>query len=74
AQLDHPSVMPVYSINRDYRGGLHSAVKLTDGTDLRKYLERITSHYRSAGFRSAEEAASLSFRLELFLGITEGLV
>ena len=74
AQLDHPSVLPVYSINRDYRGGLHSAVKLTDGTDLRKYLDRITSHYRGAGFRASEEAASLSFRLELFLGITDGLV
>ena len=74
AQLDHPSVLPVYSINRDYRGGLHSAVKLTDGTDLRKYLERITSHYRSAGFHKSEEAASLSFRLELILGISDGLV
>ena len=74
AQLDHPSVLPVYSINRDYRGGLHSAVKLTDGTDLRKYLERISSHYRSAGFHAAEEAASLSFRLELILGISDGLV
>ena len=74
AQLDHPSVLPVYSVNRDYRGGLHSAVKLTDGTDLRKYLERLTSHYRGAGFRMSEEAASLSFRLELFLGITDGLV
>ena len=74
AQLDHPSVLPVYSINRDYRGGLHSAVKLTDGTDLRKYLDRITSHYRNAGFRTAEEAASLNFRLELILGITDGLI
>jgi len=74
AQLDHPSVLPVYSINRDYRGGLHSAVKLTDGTDLRKYLEKITSHYRNAGFRAAEETASLSFRLELILGISDGLV
>ena len=74
AQLDHPSVLPVYSINRDYRGGLHSAVKLTDGTDLRKYLERITSHYRNAGFRAAEEAGSLSFRLELILGVSDGLV
>lgn len=74
AQLDHPSVLPVYSVNRDYRGGLHSAVKLTDGTDLRKYLDRITSHYRSAGFHAAEEAASLSFRLELILGITDGMV
>ena len=74
AQLDHPSILPVYSINRDYRGGLHSAVKLTDGTDLRKYLNRITSHYRSAGFHAAEEAASLGFRLELILGISDGLV
>ncbi len=74
AQLDHPSVLPVYSINRDYRGGLHSTVKLTDGTDLRKFLDRITSHYRSDGFRMQEEAASLSFRLELILGITDGLV
>ena len=74
AQLDHPSVLPVYSVNRDYRGGLHSAVKLTDGTDLRKYMDRITSHYRSAGFRASEETASLNFRLELILGITDGLV
>ena len=74
AQLDHPSVLPVYSINRDYRGGLHSAVKLTDGTDLRKFLEKITSHYRSAGFRAAEEATSLNFRLELILGVTDGII
>jgi serine/threonine protein kinase len=74
AQLDHPSILPVYSINSDYRGGLHSAVKLTDGTDLRKYLDKISSHYRSSGFRAAEEAVSLSFRLELILGISDGLV
>ena len=74
AQLDHPSVLPIYSVNTDYRGGLHSAVKLTDGTDLRKYLNKLTSHYRSGGFRAAEEAASLAFRLELILGISDGLV
>ena len=74
AQLDHPSVLPVYSINRDYRGGLHSTVKLTDGTDFRKYLNRIVSRYRSSGFRAAEEEASLAFRLELVLGISDGLV
>ena len=74
AQLDHPSVLPIYSVNSDYRGGLHSAVKLTDGTDLRKYLNKLSSHYRSNGFRAAEEAASLAFRLELILGITDGLV
>ena len=74
AQLDHPSVLPVYSLNRDYRGGLHSTVKLTDGTDFRKYLNRIVSHYRSSGFHAAEEAASLAYRLELVLGISDGLV
>ena len=73
AQLDHPSIIPVYSVNRDYRGGLHSAVKLTDGTDLRKYLNRTVSHYRSDGFRKNEEAAALVFRLELILGICDGL-
>ena len=74
AQLDHPSVLPVYAIRRDYRGGLHSAVKLTDGTDLRKYLNRVASHYRSGGFRAAEEAGALAFRLELILGITDGIL
>jgi len=73
AQLDHPSILPIYSLSRDYRGGLHSAVKLTDGTDLRKYLNRTVSHYRSEGFRKNEEAASLVFRLELILGISDGL-
>ena len=73
AQLDHPSILPIYSVSRDYRGGLHSAVKLTDGTDLRKYLNRIVSHYRSDGFRNNDEAASLVFRLELILGICDGL-
>ena len=74
AQLDHPSVLPVYAIRRDYRGGLHTAVKLTDGTDLRKYVDRLCSHYRSRGFHAAEETASLAFRLELVLGISDGLV
>ncbi len=73
AQLDHPSILPVFSLSRDYRGGLHCAVKLTDGTDLRKYLNRIASHYRSDGFRKNEEAASLVPRLELILGICDGL-
>lgn len=73
AQLDHPSILPIYSLSRDYRGGLHCAVKLTDGTDLRKYLNRIASHYRSDGFRKNEEAASLVPRLELIMGICDGL-
>ena len=73
AQLDHPSILPIYSVSRDYRGGLHSAVKLTDGTDLRKYLNRIVSHYRSEGFRKNDEAASLLFRLEFIMGICDGL-
>ena len=46
-----------------------STVKLTDGTDLRKYLNRTVSHYRSEGFRKNEEADSLVFRLELIMGI-----
>jgi len=74
AQLDHPSILPVYSINRDYRGGLHSTVKLTDGTDLRKYLNKIVSRYRSSGFRMSEETDSLNFRIELILGICDGLI
>ena len=73
AQLDHPSILPIYSLSRDYRGGLHSAVKLTDGTDLRKYLNKIVSHYRSEGFGKSEESASLLYRLELILGICDGL-
>lgn len=73
AQLDHPSIVPVYSLNDDDRHGLHLAMKLINGMTLTDYLDAIRSEYRTHGIRSFDERKALTTRLDLFLRITEAM-
>jgi len=73
AQLDHPAIVPVYSIHRDKDNRLHLAMKLIHGQPLQKYLGDLVRHYDSDGFSASEEQRSLDYRLEVFLSVCDAL-
>lgn len=73
AQLDHPSIVPIYTLNADRENGLHLAMKLINGDTLKAYLEQIVTHYRLDGVHSFDETKSLRYRLEIFLKVCDAL-
>ena len=73
AQLEHPAILPIYSIHSDDSRGLHLAMKMVYGQDLKSYLQTIVKHYRKDGIRTYNERKSLRFRLDLFLRICDAL-
>ena len=73
AQLEHPAILPIYSIHSDDNKGLHLAMKMVYGQDLKSYLQTIVKHYRKDGIRAYNERKSLRFRLDLFLRICDAL-
>ena len=52
AQLEHPAILPIYSIHSDDSKGLHLAMKMVYGQDLKSYLQTIVKHYRKDGIRT----------------------
>ncbi len=73
AQLEHPSVVPIYSMERDSSDGLHLAMKLVKGKTLKEYLSQIIQSYNREGAGSFDERKSLSFRLDIFLRVCDAL-
>ena len=73
AQLDHPAIVPVYSIHRDKDNNLHLAMKLVHGRPFQKYLAELVRHYDRDGFSPQEEKRSLDYRLEVFLTVCDAL-
>ena len=73
AQLDHPSIVPIYTLNTDRGNGLNLAMKLIHGETLREYLTQIAAHYRLDGIHSFDETKSLRYRLEIFLKVCDAL-
>ena len=73
AQLDHPAIVPVYSIHRDGDNNLHLAMKLINGRPFQKYLAELVRHYDRDGFSPQEEQRSLNYRLEVFLTVCDAL-
>ena len=73
AQLDHPAIVPVYSIHRDRQNNLHLAMKLIHGRPFQSYLNDLVRHYERDGFSAAEEQRSLDYRLEIFLSVCDAL-
>ena len=73
AQLDHPAIVPVYSIHRDKHNNLHLAMKLIHGRPFQSYLADLVRHYERDGFSAGEEQRSLNYRLEVFLSICDAL-
>lgn len=73
AQLDHPSIVPIYSLNSDSKDNLYLAMKMINGQNFKTYLEQICTHYKLDGIHSFDERKSLLFRLDMFLKICEAL-
>ena len=73
AQLDHPSIIPIYSLSNDDKNGIHLAMKLVNGKTLRDYLRNISLNYRIRGIRNFDEDAMMRRRLELFLRVCDAI-
>ena len=73
AQLSHPAIIPIYSLNSDDKDGLHLVMKLVDGKTLKDYLEQLDHEYRTSGIEQFDERKSLMFRLEVILRVCDAL-
>ncbi len=73
AQLSHPAIIPIYSLNSDDKDGLHLVMKLVDGKTLKSYLEQLDHEYRTVGIGQFNERKSLMYRLEIILRVCDAL-
>ena len=73
AQLDHPAIVPVYSLNKDQQNGIHLAMKLVKGQTLKEYLDKIILHYEMDGVRKFDLKKGLHHRLDIFLRICDAI-
>lgn len=75
AQLEHPSIIPVYGIYGDTANGLHLAMKLVRGKTLSQYLSMLREQYEIMSPRliSRSESTILKQRLEYFQRVCEAI-
>ncbi|MBP5230373.1 MAG: serine/threonine protein kinase, partial [Clostridia bacterium] len=73
AQLSHPAIIPIYSLNTDDEDGLHLVMKLVDGKTLKNYLDQLDHEYRTSGIGQFDERKSLMYRLEIILRVCDAL-
>ncbi|MBQ9337116.1 MAG: protein kinase [Lentisphaeria bacterium] len=73
AQLDHPSIIPVYGLTGDSENGFHLSMKLVNGKTLRDYLRNLTLNYRIKGIQTFDEDVMLRKRLEIFLRVCDAI-
>jgi len=73
AQLDHPGIVPIYSINTDEHGGLHLTMKIIRGTSLKTRFDEITKAYEENRVSINHESTRLAERLEIVLRICDAL-
>lgn len=71
AQLEHPHVVPVYSLEAAAEGLPAYTMKLIQGRTFEDYLEETITAYRSGG--KPDEAHDLPSRLEHFLKVCDAI-
>ncbi|MCC6623642.1 MAG: protein kinase [Deltaproteobacteria bacterium] len=69
ARLDHPGIVPIYSLEKDARGQISYAMKLVRGRTLEDYLAEARA-FHAEGKRPTGEHA-LPHRLEIFLHVLD---
>jgi len=74
AQLDHPSIIPIYALGQNKEGNLQLAMKLVNGKTLREHLKNINLNYRMQGIDTFDERTSLYKRLEILLHVCDALI
>ncbi len=73
AQLDHPTIVPIYSLSKDNDNGIHLAMKLVKGQTLKEYLEKTIFHYEADGVRKFNLKKGLQYRLDIFLRVCDAI-
>ena len=73
AQLDHPSIIPLYGLHCEADSKLHLAMKHIHGKTLKKYLEDIVSLYEREGIDNFDEKRSIATRIEYIIKICEAI-
>ncbi len=71
AQLDHPSIVPVYTMGKSKSGNSEVVMKLIHGTSLAKFIRLARTAYTDKAVNLRQEQYALSSRLEYFLKICE---
>jgi len=73
AQLEHPSIVPMYSLNSDSADGLHLAMQLIKGITLGEYIDRTLAMLKKKNISQAHFNKLLRERLEIFLHICDAI-
>lgn len=73
AQLDHPSIVPLYGLHSGTESKLHLAMKHIHGKTLKQYLEDVVTLYKSEGIKNFDEDLSISMRIEYIIKICEAI-
>ena len=73
AQLDHPAIVPLFSLDTDTADGLHLAMQLVNGITLKEYLNRCREKEASEKINSRRYERSLQVRLESFLKVCDAI-
>lgn len=73
AQLDHPSIIPLYGLHCSTDSKLHLAMKHIHGKTLQKYLQDIVALYTREGIEKFDEKRSIATRIEYFLKVCEAV-
>lgn len=70
AQLEHPSIVPIYSLERSEDGRLAYTMRMVDGITLEQWLQDTLAMPEHS---DAAESRGLFSRLEMFLKICDGV-
>ena len=73
AQLDHPAIVPLFSLDSDSTDGLHLAMQFVNGITLQEYLHRSREQQQKHHYGQMRYNKSLRERLEMFLHICDAI-
>jgi serine/threonine-protein kinase len=73
AQLDHPSIIPLYGLHCGLEKGLHLAMKHIHGKTMQKYLDDIVTLYEREGVTNFDEERSIANRIEYLIKVCEAI-
>ena len=73
AQLDHPAIVPLFSLDTDTGDGLHLAMQLVNGITLKEFLNRCRDKDAAEKINSRRYERSLQVRLESFLKVCDAI-
>ena len=73
AQLDHPSIIPLYGLHCGTENKLHLAMKHIHGKTLQNYLQSIVALYEREGIDNFDEKRSITTRIEYLIKACEAV-